>query len=69
MRVNTHKSKVEEVLNHFKNELHLEVSVDDHIPELLLLPPRTDLHSDDYFLRGAAILQVIHHSHSIQTTI
>ncbi|CAG8609076.1 17687_t:CDS:10 [Acaulospora morrowiae] len=71
IRVNTLKTTVEKVVEHFKAKKYkLEESNDDlgdispqtiikdkHLPELLILPPNTDLHNDPLYLSGDIILQ------------
>lgn len=34
------------------------MAVDQHLPELILLPPNTDLHNNSLYLKGHIILQV-----------
>jgi hypothetical protein len=35
--------------------------IDKDIPELLILPPNIDLHSDPLYLKGEIILQVLNY--------
>lgn len=79
VRVNTLKTTVETVVDHFvaegfqlkvfdqldnqgylnclKNLKESEFIVDTDIPELLVFPPKTDLHEDTFYTSGSIILQ------------
>eukprot|EP01118_Nematostelium_gracile_P011656 TRINITY_DN4169_c0_g3_i2.p1 TRINITY_DN4169_c0_g3~~TRINITY_DN4169_c0_g3_i2.p1 ORF type:complete len:413 (-),score=108.26 TRINITY_DN4169_c0_g3_i2:13-1251(-) len=61
VRVNTNKAKTEEIFEHFKKILNKEdennVQMDEHISNLIVLPPNIDLHEDPYQLKGAIVLQ------------
>lgn len=68
IRVNTLKTSVESVINHFESKGYiaspgldenkkLVIAKDPHIRNLLILPPNTDLHDSKMLLNGSIIIQ------------
>ncbi|EGF79033.1 hypothetical protein BATDEDRAFT_17142 [Batrachochytrium dendrobatidis JAM81] len=72
VRINTIKTNMEQVISHFEKKGYRLDTIeklnepeypamcmikDQHLPELLLLPPSTDLHEDKLLLQGHIVLQ------------
>jgi putative methyltransferase len=58
MTVEQVKSGLQTSLSQNNKQNTVDCQIDAHIPELLVLPPSTDLHSDQLFTDGHIILQV-----------
>jgi putative methyltransferase len=56
-RVNTLKLSLQEARIRLKKTLSKAVSVDSHLPDLLVFPPNTDLHDHPLVMDGSLILQ------------
>ncbi|KAI8910806.1 S-adenosyl-L-methionine-dependent methyltransferase [Gorgonomyces haynaldii] len=61
VRVNTLKTTVDETVEHFVASGYTTdkkfCKQDQHLPELLVLPPNSDLHKDPFLIEGKIVLQ------------